>query len=146
MAEHNRPQVDADLACACGAVRIRVTGTPRAMLMCACEDCQKATGSGHSALAIFDGADVAVTGETRSFDRPAASGATFTRTFCPACGTQIHGRSSRWTDARMLPIGLFGGDATWFRPNQLIFSRTHRDWDIIADDLPRHATYRQKEG
>ena len=44
----------------------------------------------------------------------------------------------------MLPVGLFGADAAWFVPNQLIFARSHREWDPIAADLPRHDTYRER--
>lgn len=121
-----------------------VQGPVYSMFLCTCEDCQKATGTGHSAVAIVDPSSVVVTGTTQSFERPAASGATFTRSFCPNCGTPIHGRSSRRNDAVMLPVGLFGKDVDWFAPTQVIFSRSHRDWDTIADDLPRHETYRQQ--
>ena len=144
MTERVRPKVDLSARCACGAVRVDVRGPVYSMFLCSCEDCQKATGTGHSAVAIVDPKDVTVSGETRRFDRLAASGATFTRTFCPACGTPIHGKSSRRDDALMLPVGLFGKNSDWFVPNQLIFSRTHRDWDTIAADLPRHETYRQR--
>jgi hypothetical protein len=114
------------------------------MFMCSCEDCQKATGTGHSAFAIFDAGSVSVSGEVRSFDREAASGATFTRTFCPTCGNPIHGRSSRWQNAVILPIGIIGKDASWFAPSQLIFYRSHREWDTIDDALPRYETYRER--
>jgi hypothetical protein len=144
MTERLRPNVDLSASCACGAVRVDVRGPVYSMFLCSCEDCQRATGTGHSAVAIVDPRHVTVTGETRHFDRPAASGATFTRTFCPACGTPIHGKSSRRHDALMLPVGLFSKNSDWFVPNQLIFSRTHREWDTIAADLPRHETYRQR--
>lgn len=114
------------------------------MLLCSCEDCQKASGTGHSAIAIVDAADVELTGDTRTFERPAASGAVLARTFCPTCGTPLCGRSSRWPDGLMLPVGLFGADTDWFAPSQLIFARSHREWDTIAGDLPRHDTYRQR--
>ncbi len=42
----------------------------------------------------------------------------------------------------MLPVGLFGAETDWFAPNQLIFARSHRDWDAIAEELPQHETYR----
>lgn len=43
----------------------------------------------------------------------------------------------------MLPAGLFGtATQGWFAPNQLIFARSHREWDTIAADIPQHATYR----
>ena len=54
----------------------------------------------------------------------------------------IAARSSRAEQLLMLPAGLFGGQTEWYAPNQLIFARSHRDWDEIAADLPQHDTYR----
>jgi hypothetical protein len=145
MEKRQRPRVDLSASCACGSASVAVNGPIRSMFMCSCEDCQKATGTGHATVAIADAADVTVTGRTKSFARPAASGATFTQHFCPECGTPLFGKSSRAPDALMLPVGLFGADARWFVPNQLIFARSHRDWDRIAEDLPQHQTYRERE-
>ena len=47
---------------------------------------------------------------------------------------------------RLASIGFFGPQAGWFNPSQLIFARSHRDWDVIADHLPRHARYRDSTG
>jgi len=117
------------------------------MFMCACEDCQKASGTGHSAVFTVDPSSLTISGETRSFDRIAASGATFTRTFCPSCGTPLFGRSSRSDRAVMIPAGLFGGAAAeWYRPRHLFFARSHRDWDELGAGLPRHDTYPQRAG
>lgn len=146
MAEPERPLVEAEARCACGSVTVTVKGRVLSMLICACEDCQKATGTGHSAIALFRTPDVTVTGETRSFARPSNSGATFTRTFCPTCGTPLLGRSSRAEAVTMLPVGMLGGGAAWYRPNQLIFARSHRDWDVVDAALPRWQTYRDEEG
>lgn len=146
MAQRSRPLVDIATGCACGAVSVAVKGPVFAMFMCSCEDCQKASGTGHSAVALVSPRSVTVTGEVRSFARQANSGATFTRHFCPACGTPLYGISSRAPEAMLLPVGLLGGGAGWFRPSQLIFARTHREWDEIAADIPRHETYRNPEG
>jgi hypothetical protein len=140
-----RPVVDLSARCACGAVGLKFAGKVLSMFMCSCDNCQKATGAGHSAILLARPADVSTTGELRSFARPSDSGATLTRSFCPQCGTPIMAGSSRAPDVLMLPIGLFGAAAAdWYRPSQLIFSRTHREWDEIAADLPRQATYRDK--
>lgn len=144
MEKRPRPRVDLKARCACGAVSVAVSGPIYSMFMCSCEDCQKATGTGHSTVAIANPADVEVVGPTKSFARPADSGATFTRCFCPECGTPLYGKSSRAPDAIMLPVGLFGRETQWFAPNQLIFSRSHREWDRIAEELPRHQTYRER--
>ncbi|WP_420842262.1 GFA family protein [Devosia lacusdianchii] len=84
-------------------------------------------------------------GTPKSFDRPSDSGATFTRHFCAGCGTPLYGQSSRAADMRMLPIGLFAGNNDWFAPGQLIFARSHQEWDEIAAGLPRHEKYRTSQ-
>ncbi len=146
MPRSERPVVEAQARCACGGVSVNVRGPVLSMLMCSCEDCQKATGSGHSAFALFSVADVTMTGDTRSFERPSNSGARFTRWFCPTCGTPLAGRSSRATEVRVVPVGLFGRAGDWYRPNQLIFARSHHDWDLVDAALPRWQTYRDEEG
>jgi hypothetical protein len=146
MSDADKPVVEAEARCACGAVAVAVRGRVLSMLMCSCEDCQKATGSGHAAFALFRAADVTITGKTRAFTRPSNSGATFTRWFCPGCGTPICGRSSRAETVTVLPIGLFGRNAGWYRPNQLIFARSHHDWDAVDAALPQWQTYRNEEG
>lgn len=138
-----RPEIDLEAECACGKVRLRLLGTVRSMFMCSCEDCQRATGTGHSAAFLMRAADVTLSGPTKSFTRPADSGAIFTRWFCPDCGTGMLAQSSRAMEIYTIPVGILGSLALpWYRPNQLLFARTHRDWDVIADDLPRHDTYR----
>ncbi len=144
MPERPKPQVDLTARCACGSISLSVKGRIRSMFMCSCADCQRATGTGHATVALAASGDVTVTGPARSFARPANSGATLTRWFCPDCGTPLQAQSSRAPDMLMLPVGLFGADTAWFVPSQLIFARSHRDWDTIAADLPLRATYRDE--
>ncbi len=142
MASREKPLVDLTARCACGRVTLAVVGRIHSMFLCSCEDCQRATGTGHSTVALAETGNVTVTGQTASFSRPANSGATLTRWFCPNCGTPLHAQSSRAGALVILPVGLFGANSDWFVPNQLIFARSHRDWDVVDDTLPRHATYR----
>jgi hypothetical protein len=145
MDQPSRPTVDVAARCACGAVSVRLAGRVLSMFMCACEDCQRSTGAGHSAFILARADDVTIEGDVRAFASVADSGATFTRHFCPSCGTPIYGQSSRATATMALPVGLFGGKAPWYVPNQLIFARSHRDWDTLPPGLPQHATYRARE-
>ena len=144
MSDHKRPRVELAAACACGAVRVVVSGIVHVMLLCSCEDCQKATGAGHSAAAFVDATDLSTTGPMKSYARSADSGATLTRYFCPECGTPIYGQSSRAARFVMLQVGLFGAHTDWFEPGQLIFARSHRQWDAVAAELAQHQTYRLK--
>ena len=120
-----------------------ISGPVVSMLMCSCLDCQRASGSGHATVALVPAAVMSITGETKTFDRPSDSGATFTRHFCPNCGTPLYGQSSRAPEMRMIPVGFFAGQNDWYEPNQLIFARSRQAWDLIADHLPQHQTYRQ---
>jgi hypothetical protein len=136
------PHIDLTTQCDCGAITLAARGQIVSMFLCACRNCQKATGTGHSTVVLMPATAISLTGATKTYSRPADSGATFTRHFCPECGTTLYAQSSRAPSLRMLTAGLFAGQNDWFAPNQLIFSRSHQAWDLVADHLPRHATYR----
>lgn len=141
MTTPDRPLLDIGTSCACGNVNLTIKGPVLSMFLCTCRDCQKETGTGHSAVALMKAVDVTVEGALSAFERPAASGATMTRYFCPGCAVTLYAQSSRARDMMLLPAGLLGGE--WFRPNQIIFSRSHREWDTLPATIPRHDTYKE---
>jgi len=141
MSEKTRPDLDLSSHCACGAVAARFTGRPLTMMLCSCHDCQKATGTGHSTLALVKASDLMIEGPTRSFTVTANSGHEVTRHFCPDCGTPIVGQPAQYPDLRLLPAGLFG-DSDWFAPRSVIFHRSHHDWDVLPD-IPAFNTYKE---
>lgn len=136
------PQLDLIATCDCGAVTLHAGGRAISMFQCACLNCQKVSGGGHSSAVLLPAEAVRVTGATKSVVRPADSGAKFTRHFCPECGTTLFAHSSRAPAFRIVPAGLFAGQNEWFAPNQLIFARSHQDWDRLAENLPHHQAYR----
>lgn len=72
--------------CFCGAVRYRVTGTPRASTLCHCRSCRRACGAPTLAWLILNARDFhIVAGEPERF----RSSDNVTRQFCPRCGTQL---------------------------------------------------------
>lgn len=141
MTRPEHPNIDTHAQCACGAATLAVNGPVLSMLLCTCTDCQKETGTGHSAVALFKAADTATTGPLVSFSRPAASGATMTRHFCPQCNVTLYAQSSRAQQTMLVPAGLLGGD--WFAPNQVIFVRSRADWDTLPETIPHYDTYRE---
>ncbi len=143
MQNRPRPVLNLTADCACGAVHLSVNGPVHSMLLCACRDCQKATGTGHSTVAMVDATSLSLSGTTKSFVRTADSGAIFTQYFCPICATPLFANSSRAPTHALLPVGLFGVDNDWFAPSQLIFARSHHDWDLVPPDLPQHQKYRE---
>jgi hypothetical protein len=140
--EKKHTEVDLTGTCACGRVRLTVRGRVLSMFLCSCLDCQHATGTGHMTGAVVPAAALTVEGEVASFDSASDSGATFTRHFCPGCGNPLFGKSSRAPEVRMVAVGFFAGRNDWFAPSQLLFARSHQQWDSIADELPRYEKYR----
>jgi hypothetical protein len=92
--------------CACSAVEIRIEGEPVAVRQCWCRQCQKLAAGGPTLSAIFRTIDITLTGIIASNSRSAASGNELTWSFCPACGTQIHGASSARPDMRAVRLGV----------------------------------------
>jgi hypothetical protein len=142
MSKPDRFIIDLTASCACGTIEVTVNGPVLSMLQCSCLDCQRASGTAHTSVVIVPAQALNIAGETNLFGRPSDSGATFTRHFCPHCGTPIYGQSSRAEALRMLPVGFFAGQNSWFAPSQLIFARSQPIWDLVADHIPKHPTYR----
>ena len=139
------PDLDLVATCDCGAITLHVEGQPISMFQCACQHCQKASGGGHSSIVLLPAAAVKTTGATKSFVRPADSGAKFTRHFCPECGTTVFAESSRAPAFRIVPAGMLAGQNDWFKPNQLIFARSHMEWDMVEAHMPHYDAYRPEK-
>ena len=85
--------------CACGAIRYECTAEPFAMRNCHCHDCQRATGSPYAALLSVPVAAFHLKqGEPRYATTEAESGNTFSRGFCPTCGSSITAKASAYPE------------------------------------------------
>src|ERR1017187_3183572 len=80
--------------CMCGAVTYEVSGDPMFVGHCACENCQKATGAGHSSIAAFPEPSLKARGELASFAAKGDSGQATTYQFCPKCGSRLFIRAA----------------------------------------------------
>ncbi len=129
-------------SCACGDISVALGAKPITMMLCSCKDCQKASGSGHAALALFPADAVSISGKTKSFAVTANSGATTSRHFCPRCATPVFGKSSRFPELVLVPAGLFD-NSSWFQPSSLIFARSRLHWDTINPELAQYQTYKE---
>jgi hypothetical protein len=72
--------------CLCGAVRYRITGTPRLSVLCHCRSCRRASGGPTIAWLILNGSDFQIiSGRPEDF----RSSSDVLRQFCGRCGTQL---------------------------------------------------------
>lgn len=118
--------------CACGAVRFEAREEPRAQILCQCRDCQRAGGSGHSALVIYSRAMVSIEGELSSHQTKSGENLS-TRLRCSECGAPIVNRTSRNETIDMLHAGAFD-DPSFFKAEKVVFSASAQRWDNVSAD------------
>jgi hypothetical protein len=123
-------------SCLCGAVGYEATGDSVFQGFCQCLDCRKATGSGHLAAIGMPEAAVTVTGEMKSFAKPADSGGIVSRYFCPECGSLMFDKSTGMPGLVVLNVAVLD-DPEVFKPESIVFTKSALSWDHLDPDLPR---------
>ncbi len=71
--------------CACGQVRLTLTGQPRRVGLCHCMTCRKSHGAAYNPFAVFERRQVRMTGDTAAWE----SSPGYVRRFCPVCGSSV---------------------------------------------------------
>jgi hypothetical protein len=120
--------------CLCGAVTYEVSGDPMFVGHCACENCQKSTGTGHSSIAAFPEAQVTVHGEVTSYVGKGDSGQATTSQFCPKCGSRLFTRPAVMPGAVLVSLGTMEADAA-LEPSMMIYGKRRRAWDHVPPGL-----------
>jgi hypothetical protein len=121
--------------CLCGGVTYEVEGDPMFVGHCACENCQKATGGGHSTIAAFPEPQVSIDGETRSYQGKGDSGQPTIYQFCPTCGSRLFTRAAMMPGVVMVTLGTMDAGAG-LQPSMMIYGKRRRAWDHVAPDVP----------
>lgn len=121
--------------CLCGAVRYECSAKPVFMGNCHCRDCQRTTGTAYVAAVLVPREAVAITGEVKQFDVKADSGRTFSRSFCPNCGSRLFGQRAVGNLLSIMAGSL--DDSSWFRPAMDIYTASAQPWDCMNPDLPK---------
>jgi hypothetical protein len=122
--------------CLCGAIRHECSAEPFATGNCHCRDCQRSSGSAFVPALFVPREAVKITGEVKYYAVTADSGNTFSRGFCPTCGTPLFGLSVGLPGA----IGIRAGsldDPSWYRPAVDIYTTSAQPWDTMNPDLPK---------
>jgi hypothetical protein len=124
--------------CFCGAVRYRLTGAPKHVSICHCDDCRRSAGTPMVSWAMFPEAALAVTqGQPKTIN----SSGTAMRSFCVACGSGLFYRN-----AAILPGLVDVQTATLDDPNALppsvqIQTAERLAWVKSAHALPEFERY-----
>lgn len=133
------PLMPIDGACLCGQVRYEARINPERVSVCHCTDCQI-----NSATAFRFGVMVRaenfrlVSGTLKTYVKTAESGNPRLLSFCPDCGTSIHGSDVENTRYYSLRLGTARQRAE-LRPRLQVWCRSALPWLGDFLDTPRHA-------
>jgi hypothetical protein len=125
--------------CLCGAVRYESTLEPVIAGHCQCADCRKSSGSGHcSHLAVPKDA-VSITGEVKTYDKPADSGNVVSRAFCPTCGAAVYSLNAAMPQLVFIRASSLD-DLEVFKPQFIVYASRAASWDYVDPRLPAFPT------
>lgn len=122
--------------CLCGAVRIAIAADPMTVRTCWCRDCQYWAAGSATVNAVYDVADLAITGTVRWFESDAASGNRMRRGFCAECGTPLFSASATRPQLLIVRAGAHD-DPGRMAPQMTIWAGSAPGWAQIDPDLPR---------
>jgi hypothetical protein len=124
--------------CLCGAIRYQVTGEPVRMAICHCDDCRKATGAAFTTNIFVKEADLRIVrGSPKQYRHPADSGSTMTKEFCPDCGSQLFGYSSRSAGIKHVKVGTID-DASFVKPQLEVYTVRKLPYVRLQDGIDHY--------
>jgi len=125
--------------CLCGAVRFRLSGTPRRVGLCHCLICRKETGGPFKHFAVYADSDVDIAGRTQYWTSPKGA----ERHFCPSCGSHLIERL-QGTHEVEINVGCLD-EPNHLPPAYEVWSRRRERW--LPDlHLPRYPEDRPQSG
>ena len=125
-----------DASCACGGIGIRLTGEPEYVSSCACQQCQRRTGSAFGVTAFFSVDQVAQTrGEPAVFQRVGESGHPLLFRFCPDCGSTVWWEAVARPGRVCVAAGAFA-DPDFPAPKRLIWAEHKAAWVVPPEGAP----------
>ena len=131
----SQPHVRDHGECQCGAFKIEIDGSPMRMASCHCRDCQQASGTGHMSIVFIPEESVRKSGEMKGYAATTDSGNTYTRYFCPTCGSRVYGENTLRPGIAAIPVGVFE-DRSWFKADAVVYCRNRDAWDVTDTSVP----------
>jgi hypothetical protein len=133
----------ADARCSCGALTLSYPDAPsKIVVACHCFDCQRRTGAPFGIGAYYPASVVTISGTSKEFAHPAASGGTIHNHFCPQCGSTVYWKLSTLPALIAIAVGTMA-DPKYPAPVVSVFEQSKHDW-IRIDGAVAH--FRQGSG
>ncbi|MGE0210467.1 MAG: GFA family protein [Parvibaculaceae bacterium] len=115
-------------ACACGQLRVTLSGPMGPVSACCCDECRKNTGGAYGLFAGWpNSALVSIEGDRKAYRRSSASGRWIESWFCPACGSTVYWYGEAVPDEIGISLGTLPdpGNAA---PADVYWAANRADW------------------
>ncbi len=123
-------------SCRCGQLTAVATGTPIRISVCHCLNCQKRSGSAFAAQVRFPAAQVATSGEAKTYTVSGENGAAHFH-FCPKCGATVYFTNDAVPETIAIPLGAFD-DPYAFTPTVSVYENRQHEWLQLAGEFERY--------
>ncbi len=122
--------------CMCGTISYTCECEPMFSLLCQCTQCQKITGSGHSAQFAVDANKTEIEGLVKKYKLISDAGNSVESAFCPNCGNPIYKTTSMMPDTFVFHAATLD-DQRFFKPKFVVNSGSGQLWDHIDPGIER---------
>lgn len=120
--------------CLCGSVQYTIEGQPQLSFLCQCQQCQKITGTGHSAEFAVLESETSIMGLLHCYQMKADTGNTISSLFCPTCGNPILKKSSGHVGLLFFHAATLESPEK-FQPTTVFWASSGQPWDNISSEL-----------
>lgn len=123
--------------CLCEAIRYRLDPPILFVSQCACRDCQKATGTGHTTIVGVHRDQLTLTGTPATYTSYGDTGGDVTRHFCGTCGGRLYTSGTLPGPIIMIQAGSLD-DPSAVSPQSVIYRKDAAPWDMFDPALPSY--------
>ncbi len=130
--------MNVDGSCFCGHITYGANVDPNMVGICHCTDCQSNSGTAYGVfVAVVGGSFELQSGELKSYEKIADSGAVRSLNFCPECGTRIYATTvGEGIDLFSLRVGTVR-QRDQLKPSIQIWCRSAQDWVMDLRQIPK---------
>ena len=125
-----------DGTCLCGHIRYEADIDPERVMVCHCTDCQISTGSFRTGVLVEAEKFRLISGTPKVYVKTAESGNLRAISFCPECGTQLHGSHVEKPTTYSLRLGTILQNPA-LQPKAQIWCRSALPWVFDLESIPK---------
>jgi len=122
--------------CACGEVYYEINSKPDFSIICQCRDCQRNTGSGHSAAFAVKKELTKLKGNIKYYERKSDDGNIVRSGFCTNCGNPILNMPEMLPEFYMFHAATLD-DPSMFKPEMVVYSESKQPWDFVNPTISK---------